>query len=175
MSDFGIVNTIQAPILENTSQPALIEFETKYSAYKDRVQQINDHRSVTQRIKEASIRQCIKPKILHSLCILGFIEGATTAEQATDASVLKWFDECLKSNEKDLNSRVDTALKKVKFEFDNEDPAGSATHFVVEVVAALDEQNASSIVTDTEQCKQLIFVNFFSRQKVCGQEKNVAT
>lgn len=157
MSEFGIVNTIQAPVLEKTSQPALIAFETKYSAYKERVQNINQQRPASQSIKEASIRQCIKPKILQSLCILGFIEDDTTVEQSSNEAVQKWFDECLNANNsKDLNTRVDNALRKVKFEFDHDDPGGSATHFIIEVVAALGEQNASSIVTESEQCKQLI-------------------
>ena len=92
MSDIGLINTIQAPELVETTQPTLIAFETTYSVYKDRVSRLNSTRSGDQQIPYASIRQCIKPEILHSMCILGYIDGASNAEEATDEAVKTWFD-----------------------------------------------------------------------------------
>ena len=80
MSNFEVINTIQSPLLSDTTQPAIIEFETNYAAYKDRVNRLNLSRPASQRIPPATIRQCVKLEILHSMCILGYIEGANKGE-----------------------------------------------------------------------------------------------
>ena len=156
MSDIGLINTIQAPELAETTQPSLIEFETKYTAYKDRVGLLNSTRSEGQRLPHASIRQCIKPEILHSMCILGYIEGASSAEEATDESVQLWFENQMRETGKDLIDRVDQAIAGVKFRFVEGDPKGSAQFFIISIVAQLDKMNASSVVKEPEQCKELI-------------------
>lgn len=87
MSSYGIVNTIQAPKLSNATQPDLIQFEVNFPAYTEGVEEINADRAPSQQIKPASIGQCMKPKLLRSLCMLGRIENAETSEDATDEAV----------------------------------------------------------------------------------------
>ena len=87
MSDIGMVNTIQALEIVETTQPSIIEFEIKYSAYKELVTRLKAGRPASNQITHALIRQCIKPEIFQSMCILGYIEGATKAEEATDETV----------------------------------------------------------------------------------------
>lgn len=81
MSQYGIVNTITASPLKDVTQPHLIAFEIDYSAYVERVPNVNQSRPQNQQIKVASIRQCIQPKRLQSMCTFGRINGAKTAEK----------------------------------------------------------------------------------------------
>lgn len=87
-----MTNTITTPQLKVVTQSHLIAFEIEYEAYVERVSNVNQSHPQTQQIKSAFIRQCIQPKLLLSLCIIGRIEGATCAEEATDEKVKTWFE-----------------------------------------------------------------------------------
>eukprot|EP00171_Calliarthron_tuberculosum_P002633 IDg2633t1 len=156
MSNFGLVSTIQAPALKPVTQPSLIQFETEYAAYKVQVADINRNRDEVNQITAASIKNCLEPMMLHSLCILGQIPGASSVEQATDNNVKAWFETRLRSAPRDLTERVRSAVHSVKFIQCKEDPAGAALSFVLDAVKALDRNNASEVVTDKERCKSLI-------------------
>lgn len=99
MSSYGIVNTIEAPKLAGASQPELIKIEVDYSAYVECVEDVNSGKKSSPRIKPASILQCMKPRLLRSLCMLGRIDGASSSDDATDESFKVW-----------LNSRIDSTL-----------------------------------------------------------------
>ncbi|KAI0565234.1 hypothetical protein FGB62_20g20 [Gracilaria domingensis] len=156
MSSYGLVNTIQAPTLEGATQPELLKFEVEFAAHCERVQDVNSGRLASQRIKAATIRQCMKPRLLQSLCILGRIENASSVEQATDDAVQAWFDSRLASTICDLSDRVKEALSTVKFKSSPRHPSGATENLVFDTIAALDEYNASSIINDGDQCKELI-------------------
>eukprot|EP00171_Calliarthron_tuberculosum_P004521 IDg4521t1 len=85
MSNFGVVSTISAPVLKSVTHSALIQFQTDYKAYTEKVADINRNRNEDNKIEAASIRNCFEPILLSSLCLLGQIEGASTAEAASDA------------------------------------------------------------------------------------------
>lgn len=156
MSNFGVVSTLTAPVLSSVTQPCLIQFETEYAAYKERVNDINRSRDEDQKIKPASIRNCIEPMMLHSLCIIGQVPGATSVEQATDENVKAWFENRLRCAPRDLAERVRSAVHSIKYEQCKEDPSGAALSFVLDVVKALDRNNASEVITDKERCKSLV-------------------
>eukprot|EP00171_Calliarthron_tuberculosum_P010981 IDg10981t1 len=71
MSNFGVVSTISAPILESVAQPSLIQFETEYKSYQEKIIDIKRTRDEDKKINPASIKNCIEPLLLKSLCILG--------------------------------------------------------------------------------------------------------
>lgn len=76
-------------------------------------------------------------------------------EEATDDSVKKWFEERLASAPRDLSERVRSAVESVKFEQCRKDPYGAGLRYVLNVVGALDKNNASEVVNDKEMCKSL--------------------
>eukprot|EP00171_Calliarthron_tuberculosum_P004516 IDg4516t1 len=156
MSNFGVVSTISAPVLESVTQPSLIQFETEYKLYQEKIADINRTRDKNKKIEPASLKNCIEPLLLNSLCILGKIEGASKAQQATEEAVLEWFDSRLRSAPHDLAERVRSAVDSVKYEQCSEDPAGAALTFTLNVVKALERGNASEVITDKERCKGLI-------------------
>lgn len=142
--------------MKGVTQPELIQFEVEYKVYEEQVSEVNRSRDASRRIKPSSIRNCCEPLLLQSLCILGQIEGATTLEEATDASVKKWLDERLASAPQDIAERVRSAVNSVQYCQCKEDPAGACLKFVLDVVAALDRNNASEVIKDKEMCKSLI-------------------
>eukprot|EP00171_Calliarthron_tuberculosum_P023495 IDg23495t1 len=156
MSNFGVVSTITAPILKSVTQPSLIQFETDYRAYKDKVEDINRSRESSEHITPASIKNCLEPTLLSSLCILGQIEGSKTSKDATDSAVKAWFEKRLRSAPRDLAERVRSAVDSVKYKQCREDPSGAALTFVLDIVQALDRNNAAEVVSDKERCKGLI-------------------
>ena len=97
MSNFGVVSTVTAPTLKSVKQTDLIQFETEYMAYKEKIADINRTQGYDHEVAPASIRNCVDPMLLHSLCILRQIGGATTVEEATDAAVKNWFETRLRS------------------------------------------------------------------------------
>lgn len=157
MSTYGIVSALVAPTLKDVTQPDLIEFEIEYTAYKEKVADINRSRDTTRRISPASIRQCLDPVLLQGLCLLGQIEGADSASQATDAKVRAWFDARLATAPEDMTERVRSALGSVNYEINKQDPGGAVLSFIGKVVSALDKNNASEVIQDKDTCKSLIW------------------
>lgn len=156
MSSYGVVSTANAPVLKRVTKADLISFDTDYEAYKEKISDVNRNRDASRQIDPASIRQCMEPTLLHSLCILGQIDNATELSQATDAAVKKWFEDRLATNPEDLTERVRSALDSVKYKVDNTDPSGAALTFIIDVVTALDKNNASEVIKDKDPCKSLI-------------------
>lgn len=116
MSSFGIVSTLNAPVLKDVTQPDLIRFDVEYTAYKEKVSDLNRTRDASRHIITATIRQCLDPTLLRSLCLLGQIDGASNAGDSTDASVETWFDTRVQAAPEDLTERVRSALETVKHE-----------------------------------------------------------
>lgn len=156
MSSYGVVSKITAPVLKSSKQQSLIEFETEYQAYKSKIADVNRTCSTSTRMAVATIKQCLDPTFLHSLCMMGRIEGATTAEEATDQGVQKWFDELLAKNPKDISERIRSAINSVKFSASNKDPQGAVSDYILSIVAALDQHNAYSILKEPKACENLI-------------------
>ena len=156
MSNFGVVSTLSAPVLKGVTQPCVIQFDNAYKAYTEKVADVNRARDETDKIVPASIKNCVEPMLLSSLCTLGKIEGATKLEDTTDEMVEKWFNDRIKSTPRDLSERVRAAINSVSYKQCPEDPSGAALTFVVNIVKALEKQNAVCITTDKELSKGLI-------------------
>lgn len=153
MSNFGIIQTINAPVLSSPAQPDLIRFEVEYAAYIQRINDANSTKSASNKIRAASIRQCMAPSLLQSLCMIGRVENADRPEDATDENVKKWFEGKLESKPIDLNERVEVSVSSVQFKQCKTDPSGAVERFISDLITALDRNNASSILSDEEQCK----------------------
>eukprot|EP00171_Calliarthron_tuberculosum_P023074 IDg23074t1 len=98
----------------------------------------------------------MEPILLTSLCIVGQIENASKPEEATDESVEKWFKNRLRTAPRDLAERVRSSVDSVAYKVSKEDPQGAALTFVLDVVKALERNNASDVFKDKERCKGLI-------------------
>lgn len=158
MCTHGTINTITLPCLKGTTQPQLIEFEVNFSAYKEHIDALNNLRTASQRIPPATLKQCICPKLLHSMCILGIIEDASSSDEATEEQIQEWFDSSLRVSTKNLAERVNDSIKlnSVQYSLQSRDPASAPRVYVLNIITALDEHNASEVVRDTEQSRDLI-------------------
>lgn len=58
-SYYGIVSVIKAQLLDKLTQPALIKFETDYSKYVRKVNDINETHVADDQLTVASIRGCM--------------------------------------------------------------------------------------------------------------------
>lgn len=150
------MSKINAPVLDSPKLSDLNALEREYAPYKERSKDVNQTRTAEKRIKSASISQCMKLEFLHRLCILGYIDGATLYDVATDKAVKQWFDEKLDAAPKDAPARVRSAIDERKFEQRTKDPEGEIQHFIINVIVALDRKNVSDVVTKGEACKKLI-------------------
>ncbi|KAI0559370.1 hypothetical protein FGB62_155g11 [Gracilaria domingensis] len=152
-SNYGVIAYIKATVLRDVTQPALIRFETAYSAYKEKCSDLNRNRSSDDQMAIASIRDCIESSTPHALCIMGEIENASTAEEASPENVQEWFDGALSAAPKDLSKRIEAALASVSYSVCEQDPAGAVNTFVIN---ALDQHNACSILSDRDKAKFMI-------------------
>lgn len=152
---YEILNTIKAPCLEGVSQSELIKFEVDYSAYKDCIEDVNYGKPPSQRLKPSSICQCMKPRTIHSLWILGRIDGASSAKEVTDDSIKSWFKYCISLAIFDLSDRVEEDLFTIKFKPMPPDLSGAPENLMLEEIYVLDEFNASSIIAKYGQCEEL--------------------
>ena len=155
-SNFGVVAYIKPPSLTGVTQPDLIKFETEYTAYKDKVNNMNNGRDEANKLPIATIKDCMDGPTLHALCIMGKISGATSLEQATAEKVEQWFVTAHTVAPRDLSERIQSALSAVKYKPCKEDPAGAALTFCLDAIKALDKNNASEIMDDPDQGKYLI-------------------
>ena len=155
-SNYGVVALIQPPSLKSVDQPALIKFETEYTAYKKKVEDVNADRADDDRLILAPIKDCIESSTLHALCILGEIEGANTVEDATAEMVQAWFEQASSSDPKDLSERIDATIRSVSYNPNKADPAGGVANFIIDVIKALDQNNASEVLSDADMAKHFI-------------------
>jgi len=154
--DKGRYNAVEAPTMTGLTQPELIEFETEYAKYERKITEHNADRAEEDRVKVASIRDCMDAKVLHAMCIMGEIDGATSIEEATADKVKAWFDATIGKSSRGLSIRIKTAINSVKYKVVPDDPAGAALTFCVDVIRALEKQNASDVLQDTEKCEKVI-------------------
>lgn len=68
----------------------------------------------------------------------------------------EWFDAWLQKNSKDLTARVDHSIHSVWYERNSNDPAQAPEQFILNIISALNQNNPSSVITEPEQCKELI-------------------
>ena len=86
--------------------------------------------------------------MLNSLCILGKISGASNSSDATDEAVKAWFQERLSFAPHDLAERTRAALARVTYKTCKDDSQGAVLTFVLDIVNALDRNNASDVIRD---------------------------
>lgn len=83
---------IQPPTLTSVDQPSLIQFETAYSAYCAKIDDVNKDREENAKLSPASVKDCIRASTLHVLCMMGEIPGITAVEEATVENIQDWFN-----------------------------------------------------------------------------------
>ena len=87
---------------------------------------------------------------------MGEIQDADKIEDATLEAVKAWFDTASGVALKDLSERIDSALQSVTYKANTEDPSGVVTNFLVNVMTALDQNNASEVLNDADLAKHFI-------------------
>lgn len=73
--------------------------------------------------------------------------------KATADNVQKWFDERLEDTPRDMEERITSAISSVKYKTWVKDPAGAAMGFIIDIVTALDQNNASEVLKDQHRAK----------------------
>lgn len=109
----------------------------------ERVNNVNKSPPHSQHLKSASICQCIQSKLLHSLFILGRIERATSADESTGDKVNNLFDGSRQRQTKYISGRVSDPIDSGTYKIQPKDLAGGPESFVLHIMSALDERNAS--------------------------------
>ena len=155
-SNYGVVALVTPPKLKLVDQPSLIRFETEYTVYKTKVEDVNKDRNDRNKVYLASIKDCVDPATLHALCVMGEIPNADKAEDATAETVKIWFDIASNLAPKDLSERIDSSLHSVSYIANPEDPAGGISNFVISVITALDQNNASEVFNDQDLARHFI-------------------
>ena len=84
------------------------------------------------------------------------IEGASTVEEASSEMVKSWFDTASMSTPRDLSERIEATLRSISFKPNKEDPAGGVANFIIEAITALDQNNASEVLKDSDMAKKFI-------------------
>ena len=155
-SNYGVVALVTPPTLRLVDQPSLINFETEYAAYKNKFEDVNKDRTDATKLHLATIKDCMESATHHALCVMREIVNADKVEDATLEAVKSWFNTTSSLAPKDLSERIDSALQSVNFEANHEDPAGGITYFIVHVITALDQNNASEVLSDQDLAKNFI-------------------
>lgn len=121
------------------TKPELVEFKIKYASYVESFNNDN-HRPPSQKGQAASIYECIQPKLLHSLCILG-VDGANSAEKEAFQTVEVWFNRRLQHQSKELSAHVTDAVESVDYNMPTKDSEGAPETVVLQILSALDKRN----------------------------------
>lgn len=155
-SNYGSVSVIQPPSLKQVDQPSLIKFETEFSAYRNKVDGVNSDRDEENKLQPATIKDCMDSNMLHALCLMGEIEGASSVEEATPEKVSAWFNNAATVSPRDISERLEAVLKAIQYSPNKEDPAGGVANFMLEVIIQLDKYNISEILEDSDMAKKLL-------------------
>lgn len=105
-----------ARCLSDITQPGLIKLETDYAAYKEKIIDGNRKRPADDALPTASIRECIDPNRLSSMCMVGLIEGVAIGDDATDEALQAWLDAASEREPVDIAERIESALVSIKYQ-----------------------------------------------------------
>jgi len=114
MSTYGVVSTINAPRLISVRQPELIKFEVEYASYKEKVADINSSRHEDDQITPASVKNCIKSEVLHSLCIAVSSVNYAVCEKDPGGAAMEFVVQIVTALDKNSVSSVVKDLEKCK-------------------------------------------------------------
>ena len=151
-----VVSEIKRPELTSCRRSAVGSFREAYEEHKRRIGDVNRNRAARDQLRVASIRECIKPDLLESMCVMGKIPGATTSEQLTNEMVINWYNSLLEIDPAEANSRLNEVMKTIVHKPDPTDPAGAVVDYVSEVVTKVRQLGMSGIFSDERQSRQLI-------------------
>ena len=66
----------------------------------------------------SSIKDCFDRRLLQSLCRIGKIEGAKSADEAANEQVKKWYEAAIADKPRDQTERIRSAINSVKFKLE---------------------------------------------------------
>ena len=125
-----LVSEIKRPEITSCRRSALIAFREDYEEHKRRIEDANRERPARDRLRVATRRECIKPELLESMCVMEKIPGATTSADLTNEMVVQWYNGLLETDPSEINSRLNEVLKSVAHKPDPKDPAGAVIDYV---------------------------------------------
>lgn len=151
MSALGMVSTIKHPKLTAVLSDAIIQFGLNYDQYLNKIEQINQNRTPSTRIRPTGRKACISPELLQSLFEMDSFEGCDSVEEVTNNHVLTWINSRRYCAEEDIAGRVDEALSEVEFKPSRFDPAGASIMFFSYLRTELRKHGAENAVTQSSK------------------------
>lgn len=142
---YGMLSKIVVQTLKWVTHPDLIKLKTKYAACKYIVEDFNRSRDASRSITEACTNNFIETLLLQSLCIMGEIKDALTIEDATDASVITWFDGAISAVPREIAELIRVALDSVSYVQWPIDTSGAVQTFLPNNIQSLENNNASEV------------------------------
>lgn len=137
-------------------QPSLIKFETEFTAYCNKVDDVSKDREDDLNLRMATIKDCIDSTTLHALCMMGDIDGASSVEDVSVDKVKASFEAASTAEPKDLSERLESVLRSVHYTANKQDPSGGVSKFILSVIKTLDKNNVSEILQDPDMAKKFL-------------------
>ena len=152
----SLVSQINRPELEGCRRSSIIAFREDYDEYKRRIEAANANRQPRDRLRMATIRECIKPDLLESMCMMSKIPGAATSADLTDELVNNWYEGLLEVDPAELTTRLNEVVNSVKHDPDPVDPSGGVVDYIHQVMTKIRQLGMGNIMSDERQARQVI-------------------
>lgn len=116
----------------------------------------NADRQARDHFRLPIIRECIKPELLESMCMMGQIEETDDVQSITDQMVQTWYEGLIEVDPSDLNYRLNKIMKDEIHSPDRKDPGGSVVDYVHEIVTHIRRLGMGNIMADERQGRQVV-------------------
>ena len=150
-----LINQIQRPELRKPGRDQVVRFKEEYDEYVRLIDTFNMDRTPTNRVRKATVRECINIDLLENLIMVDAFQ-VTDIEELTDEHVDAWFQSVLDKEPANLGDRVNEIIKKRTHVPNSKDPEGSVQEYVFSVMTDLRTLGGTQFMKDKSQAKSVI-------------------
>jgi hypothetical protein len=156
MTSLPIVAELRHSSLRSSKYKEIYSFQISYEAYQRQVEEVNETRPEQEQLKPSPLQHCLDPLLLRALIQLKVFDeflapGDDNAPQTiADPAELnhevveQWLESMSDFMADDMPSRLEEALRNVKFDYNRHDARGSAYEFFRHVYTKLTEAGCLS-------------------------------
>lgn len=117
---------------------------------------VNSDRPSTQKLRVATVRECIRIDLLENLIMTTEIPNVNDITQLTDVQVETWYKSVLDDHPTDLAQQVNQILRRHTMQPNTKDPEAGVQAYVHEVMTSLRRVGGSKFFQDKNQAKTVI-------------------
>ena len=145
------ITTITPPELKTVKGEQIVKFVLACERYKRQGNDVNRTLTSDRQITPAGYKSCVSAELLLSLTTLRTFPERTDVSQVTDADVGTWITSRSRCASGDTPGHVKSAIGRVRFKPDRDDPQGAALSFFMDIMTELRRSRVAHVIEESSK------------------------